>query len=101
MSLKRIYLNRLGEKTTKTIAQWQKMYRGKKVHAVAGIAQPHHFFATLEQAGLVVERHIFANHHGFTQQDFAFAGDAPIHPHRKGCSEMRRFYRSRSLGVVP
>ena len=78
MALKRIYLRRLGEKTTKTVSQWQKMYRGRKIHAIAGIAQPHHFFATLERVGLVVEPHIFANHHAFKRADFVFAKGAPI-----------------------
>lgn len=78
MILKRIYLRRVGEKTTRTIAQWQKMYRGRKIHAVAGIAQPHHFFTTLARAGLTFERQIFANHHSYQRADLAFAKGAPI-----------------------
>ena len=78
MTLKRIYLRRVGEKTTRTVAQWQKMYRGRNIHAVAGIAQPHHFFTTLERAGLTFERQIFANHHSYRRADLAFAKGTPI-----------------------
>ena len=47
---------------------------GERVHAVAGIGNPERFFAMLEQAGLVVERHAFADHHAFVAEDLRFAG---------------------------
>lgn len=53
-------------------------FRGRRVHAVAGIGSPDGFFRMLESAGLEVERHAFADHHRFQQHDFAAMTDAPI-----------------------
>lgn len=53
-------------------------FRGRRVHAVAGIGNPGAFFRMLEAAGLDVERHAFADHHRFEQQDFTAMTDAPI-----------------------
>ncbi|MFJ5447220.1 tetraacyldisaccharide 4'-kinase [Methylobacillus methanolivorans] len=48
---------------------------GKRVHAVAGIGNPHRFFSQLEQLGLVVEAHPFPDHHAYSADDFKFAKD--------------------------
>lgn len=48
---------------------------GKRVHAVAGIGNPHRFFSQLEQLGLVVEAHPFPDHHAYSADDFQFAKD--------------------------
>jgi tetraacyldisaccharide 4'-kinase len=40
------------------------------VHAVAGIANPEGFFASIERAGFtVVERHSYSDHHAFTESE--------------------------------
>ncbi|MBV2120730.1 MAG: tetraacyldisaccharide 4'-kinase [Candidatus Thiodiazotropha sp. (ex Ctena orbiculata)] len=41
------------------------------IDAVAGIGHPERFFRMLESAGLTVDRHPFADHHGFTADDLA------------------------------
>jgi tetraacyldisaccharide 4'-kinase len=45
-------------------------FTGCRVNAVAGIANPQRFFRSLQQAGLHVAEHAFADHHFFTADDF-------------------------------
>jgi tetraacyldisaccharide 4'-kinase len=47
-------------------------FRGRKVHAVAGIGNPQRFFDHLRSLGLAFEPHAFADHHAFTAQDLTF-----------------------------
>ncbi len=47
-------------------------WRGGAVHAVAAIAHPERFFATLRALGIEAQCHPFADHHLFTRDDFAF-----------------------------
>ena len=53
-------------------------FAGKAVHALAGIANPEQFFATLEAAGLKVDRHPLPDHARLETADFSFPGDAPV-----------------------
>lgn len=46
---------------------------GQRVHAVAGIADPERFFATLRAAQLAVVPHAFADHHAYTADELAFS----------------------------
>lgn len=46
-------------------------FSGCRASAVAGIANPERFFHTLEQAGLLLDRHAWPDHHAYTQDDFA------------------------------
>jgi tetraacyldisaccharide 4'-kinase len=46
-------------------------FRGRRVHAMAGIGRPERFFRQLEAMGLVIERRPFADHHAFTPADVA------------------------------
>jgi tetraacyldisaccharide 4'-kinase len=48
------------------------------VHALAGIGNPHRFFATLAELGVEAEPHALADHHRFTAADFAFDDDRPL-----------------------
>ncbi|MCB5190298.1 tetraacyldisaccharide 4'-kinase [Methylobacillus arboreus] len=48
---------------------------GRRVHAVAGIGNPQRFFGQLENMGLIVEAHPFADHHAYSEADFQFAKD--------------------------
>ena len=45
-------------------------FSGCRANAVAGIANPERFFRSLEQAGLILERHSWPDHHAYTQRDF-------------------------------
>lgn len=54
-------------------------FRGRRVHAVAGIGRPERFFAQLESLGLDVVPHPFPDHHPFAPADLDFApGESKI-----------------------
>lgn len=48
------------------------------VYAVAGIGNPQRFFDQLQQLGLTIIPHAFADHHAYTEADFQFAKAYPI-----------------------
>ena len=48
-------------------------FRGRRVHAIAGIGYPPRFFSHLRDLGIDFEAHAFEDHHAFTPQDIAFA----------------------------
>jgi len=56
------------------LSQWQ----GRRVHAVAGIGHPAHFFGQLEKSGLQVFCHHFVDHHRYSATDIYFADDLPV-----------------------
>lgn len=60
--------------TVQPLVDW----RGRRVHAVAGIGYPERFFRMLEGVGLQIERHHFPDHHAFIAGDLVFADDAPV-----------------------
>ena len=51
---------------------------GQSMQAVAGIASPDPFFEALEEAGLHLHRHVFADHHAYTEDDVALLGEPLI-----------------------
>lgn len=53
-------------------------FAGQRVHAVAGIADPERFFATLREHGIEPIPHPFPDHHAFAAADLAFADTLPI-----------------------
>ena len=53
-------------------------FAGQRVHAVAGIADPERFFATLREHGIEPIPHPFSDHHAFAAADLAFADTLPI-----------------------
>ncbi len=56
------------------LASW----RGRRVHAVAGIGNPERFFSMLAASGLDVVRHPLPDHHRFDGSEFAFGDDLPV-----------------------
>jgi tetraacyldisaccharide 4'-kinase len=56
------------------LASW----RGRRVHAVAGIGHPQRFFDDLRDAGLEVIGHAFTDHHDYDETDLHFAERLPI-----------------------
>lgn len=69
------------------------------VHAVAGIGVPERFFGQLEDLGLDVERHAFADHHAFRPADLAFGDQAPILMTEKDAIKCRAFADERAWFV--
>ncbi len=53
-------------------------FRGRRVHAVAGIGNPARFFAQLRALGLDIVTHPFPDHHCFSAADLAFGDAADI-----------------------
>jgi tetraacyldisaccharide 4'-kinase len=47
-------------------------FRGRAVHALAGIGHPPRFFSHLRDLGIHFEAHAFEDHHAFTAEDIAF-----------------------------
>ncbi len=74
-------------------------WSGRVVHAVAGIGVPERFFSQLEDVGLIVERHPFADHHRFRPSDLAFGDDQPVLMTEKDAVKCRRFDHARLWSV--
>jgi tetraacyldisaccharide 4'-kinase len=53
-------------------------FRGRPVHAVAGIGNPARFFRDLRAHGLEVIEHPFADHHPFVAHDLSFGDVLPV-----------------------
>jgi tetraacyldisaccharide 4'-kinase len=49
-------------------------FRGKALHAIAGIGNPQRFFSHLRDLGLSFTAHPFPDHHAYSAADLAFAG---------------------------
>jgi tetraacyldisaccharide 4'-kinase len=66
-------------------------FRGKRVHAVAGIASPERFFRHLQGMGLDFVPHPYPDHHPFAPSDLAYAAaDAVVMTEKDGV-KCRRF----------
>ena len=66
-------------------------FRGKRVHAVAGIGNPARFFGQLRKLKMEVEPHAFPDHHAFQASDLAFAGPDAIVMTEKDAVKCERF----------
>lgn len=53
-------------------------WRGRRVHAVAGIGNPQRFFRMLRELGLDPVEHAFADHHRFRAGDLEFGDELEI-----------------------
>jgi tetraacyldisaccharide 4'-kinase len=53
-------------------------YRGRTVHAVAGLGNPRRFFDMLRDQGLKAVEHAFPDHHPFTASDLDFEDALPV-----------------------
>lgn len=70
-----------------------------RVHAVAGIGEPEKFFRALEQQGLDVVRHGFADHHRFVMKDLNWPGNEPVLMTWKDAVKCRSFRDPRFWAV--
>jgi len=73
------------------LAQWA----GQRVHAVAGIGVPERFFSQLEAAGLVIQRHAFADHDRLVAADLVFDNNRPVLMTQKDAVKCRPFADAR------
>jgi len=76
MQLQATVVQSLDDRTSHTLAEFRNSQQGSSLHAVAAIGNPTRFFSMLEQHGMQIIPHDFADHHRFTKQDFASMTDA-------------------------
>jgi len=69
-------------------------FRGKQVHAIAGIGNPNRFFQQLSQTGIDVLEHAFEDHHKFQMSDLKFNDDLPIFMTQKDAVKCRSLIAS-------
>jgi tetraacyldisaccharide 4'-kinase len=75
-------------------------FRGRRVHAVAGIGNPQRFFRDLRARGLELIEHPFPDHHPFTAADLTFGDDLPVLMTEKDAVRCRELETAR-LWYVP
>lgn len=66
-------------------------FRGRTVHAVAGIGNPGRFFEHLQRLGITFTAHPFPDHHAFSAADVACAGADFIVMTEKDAVKCRQF----------
>lgn len=76
MSLQAASVHSLDDMTSCTLTEFRGRYAATRVHAVAAIGNPDRFFSMLEQHGIDVIPHSFADHHRYSKPDFASMSDA-------------------------
>ena len=74
-------------------------FRGRPVHAVAGIGNPARFFRDLRARGLEVIEHPFADHHPFAPQDLSFGDALPVLMTEKDAVKCASFADSRLWSI--
>lgn len=68
-------------------------FRGRRVHAVAGIGNPARFFNQLRHLGVDVIEHPFPDHHRFKPEELAFGDGNPVIMTAKDAVKCERFAR--------
>jgi len=63
----------------------------QSVHAVAGIGNPGRFFASLRQAGMKLQEHVFPDHHDYVETDLDFGDERPVVMTEKDAVKCRNF----------
>ena len=71
-------------------------FRGRAVHAVAGIGNPAYFFAMLRQHGLHVRPHVFPDHHRYQPTELEFDDDLAVLMTEKDAVKCRRLKPDRA-----
>jgi tetraacyldisaccharide 4'-kinase len=64
-------------------------FKGKEVHAVAGIGNPNRFFLHLRTLGMKAMPHPFPDHHAFTPRELEFGDDIPVVMTEKDAVKLR------------
>jgi tetraacyldisaccharide 4'-kinase len=66
-------------------------FRGKRVHAVAGIGDPQRFFRHLQGLGIAFTPHPFPDHHPYAATEIAYPGADAVLMTEKDAVKCRRF----------
>jgi tetraacyldisaccharide 4'-kinase len=74
-------------------------FRGRPVHAVAGIGHPDAYFAALRAHGLDVREHAYPDHAQLTREQICFDDDAPVLMTEKDAVKCRAIADSRHWAV--
>ena len=68
-------------------------WRGRRLHAVAGIGNPTRFFVHVGRLGPQIVPHPFPDHHRFVPEELEFGDDAPVLMTEKDAVKLRRYAR--------
>ena len=96
----RLYADEVRSLATPAVGEPIAGWRGRRVHAVAGIGNPGRFFRMLEEIGLQVDALPFPDHHPFGPADIDPPGGAPVLMTEKDAVKCRAFAGARHW-VVP
>ena len=66
-------------------------WKGKRVHAIAGIGNPQRFFEALRSQGLEVIEHSYADHYHYSRHELEFYDSLPVIMTEKDAVKYRRF----------
>ncbi|MCL6269794.1 tetraacyldisaccharide 4'-kinase [Sansalvadorimonas sp. 2012CJ34-2] len=67
------------------------LWQERRVHGVAGIGNPERFFSSLESCGFEVDRHPFADHHAYDEDDLSFRDQRAVIMTGKDAIKCRSF----------
>ena len=87
MRLRGERLHNLASGETQSLSEW----RGRTVHAAAGIGNPARFFEALRRSGLEVIAHPFSDHHPLQSADLDFGDGYPVLMTEKDAVKCRPF----------
>ena len=73
-------------------------FKGKTVHAVAGIGDPNNFFVLLKNYGLTIIEHPFADHFQYQKEDLIFETPHPIIMTEKDAVKCQSFFAKGNRG---
>ncbi|NOQ78780.1 MAG: tetraacyldisaccharide 4'-kinase [Gammaproteobacteria bacterium] len=94
MEYELLLMKSLSEQTEQSMTL--KDFKGKIVHAVAGIGDPEQFFTLLKNYGLIVIEHPFNDHYQYKKSDLVFDEPHPVIMTEKDAVKCRRFSLSDS-----
>jgi tetraacyldisaccharide 4'-kinase len=75
-------------------------FKGRRVHAIAGIGNPARFFAQLGAMGLACMPQAFPDHYPYTARDLVFAGDDDIVMTEKDAVKCEAFATTRHWALA-
>jgi tetraacyldisaccharide 4'-kinase len=75
-------------------------FRGKRVHAVAGIGNPGRFFRQLEAMDIAFTPHFFPDHHAYDASDLAYADAEAVVMTEKDAVKCERFASDRCWALA-